>query len=253
MLFGKKKKTSDADAEKMLEEARRELDKAREQARRMVEAAKASSEFIFAELEKAKKQKDKENLAQTLEETRKAIRAHLKENSDEIDPVFKTEMGDYKLPRALKQGDGVIVVDLNKKGEVVSAPDNRGNVMVKVGNATMKISSSRLMLIDGKTVVCKEKEKKTTISFYKERAVESFAPQLDLRGKYGDEACEMVDKYIDDALRVGVKTIRIVHGKGTGVLRRRITEYLKTDKRVLSVRIGEWGEGDTGVSIAELR
>jgi DNA mismatch repair protein MutS2 len=83
--------------------------------------------------------------------------------------------------------------------------------------------------------------------------VESFAPQLDLRGKYGDEACEMVDKYIDDALRVGVKTIRIVHGKGTGVLRRRITEYLKTDKRVLSVRIGEWGEGDTGVSIAELR
>ncbi len=248
-----KKKTSDADAEKMLEEARHELDKAREQARRMVEAARASSEFIFAELEKAKKQKDKENLAQTLEETRRAIRAHIKENSDEIDPVFKTEMGDYKLPRPLKTGDGVIVVDLNKKGEVVSAPDNRGNVMVKVGNATMKISSSRLMLIDGKTVVCKEKEKKTTISFYKERAVESFAPQLDLRGKYGDEACEMVDKYIDDALRVGVKTIRIVHGKGTGVLRRRVTEYLKTDKRVLSVRIGEWGEGDTGVSIAELR
>ena len=87
----------------------------------------------------------------------------------------------------------------------------------------------------------------------KHQLTEPFAPQLDLRGKYGDEACEMVDKYIDDALRVGVKTIRIVHGKGTGVLRRRITEYLKTDKRVLSVRIGEWGEGDTGVSIAELR
>lgn len=248
-----KKKVSDEAAERALEEARKELDKAREQARRMVEAAKASSEFIFAELEKAKKQKDKENLAQTLEETRKAIRAHLKENSDEIDPVFKTEMGDYKLPRPLKQGDAVIVVDLNKKGEVISAPDNRGNVMVKVGNATMKLSSSRLMLIDGKTVVCKEKDKKKTISFYKERAVESFAPQLDLRGKYGDEACEMVDKYIDDALRTGVKTIRIVHGKGTGVLRRRVTEYLKNDTRVLSVRIGEWGEGDTGVSIAELR
>lgn len=248
-----KKKVSDEAAERALEEARKELDKAREQARRMVEAAKASSEFIFAELEKAKKQKDKENLAQTLEETRKAIRAHLKENSDEIDPVFKTEMGDYKLPRPLKQGDAVIVVDLNKKGEVISAPDNRGNVMVKVGNATMKLSSSRLMLIDGKTVVCKEKDKKKTISFYKERAVESFAPQLDLRGKYGDEACEMVDKYIDDALRAGVKTIRIVHGKGTGVLRRRVTEYLKNDTRVLSVRIGEWGEGDTGVSIAELR
>ncbi len=248
-----KKSETDAEAEKKLAEAQKELEKAREQARRMVEAAKATSEFIFAELEKAKKQKEKENLAETLEETRKAIRAHLKDNTDEIDPVFKTEMGDYTLPRELRVGDGVIVVDLNKKGEVTSAPDKKGNVMVRVGNATMKMNSSRLMLIDGKTVVCKEKEKKKTISLYQERAVTSFAPQLDLRGKYGDEACEMVDKYIDDALRVGVKTIRIVHGKGTGVLRRRVTEYLKNDTRVLSVRIGEWGEGDTGVSIAELR
>ena len=247
----KKKTESDAEAERKLEEARKELDRAREQARRMVEAAKASSEFIFAELEKAKKQKDKENLAETLEETRKAIKAHLKDNTDEIDPVFKAEMGDYKLPRELRVGDGVIVVDLNKKGEVASLPDKKGNVMVKVGNVSMKLSSDRLMLIDGKTVVVKEKKK--TVSFYQERAVTSFAPQLDLRGKYGDEACEMVDKYIDDALRVGVKTIRIVHGKGTGVLRRRVTEFLKTDTRVLSVRIGEWGEGDTGVSIAELR
>ena len=246
-----KKRESDAESERLLAEAHKELEKAREQARRMVEAAKATSEFIFAELEKAKKQKDKENLAQTLDETRKAIRAHLKENTDEIDPVFKTEMGDYKLPRALRVGDGVIVVDLNKKGEVATLPDKKGNVMVKVGNATMKISCDRLMLIDGKTVVFKEKKK--TISLYQERAVESFAPQLDLRGKYGDEACEMVDKYIDDALRVGVKTIRIVHGKGTGVLRRRVTEFLRTDKRVQSVRIGEWGEGDTGVSIAELK
>jgi DNA mismatch repair protein MutS2 len=248
-----KKSESEAAAEKKLAEAQRELENAREQARRMVEAAKATSEFIFAELEKAKKQKEKENLAETLEETRKAIRAHLKDNTDEIDPVFKTEMGDYKLPRELRVGDGVIVVDLNKKGDVVTAPDKKGNVMVKVGNATMKIKSERLMLIDGKTVICKEKEKKQTVSLYRERAVTSFAPQLDLRGKYGDEACEMVDKYIDDALRAGVKTIRIVHGKGTGVLRRRVTEYLKTDTRVLSVRIGEWGEGDTGVSIAELR
>ncbi len=248
-----KKSEADAEVEKKLAEAQKELEKAREQARRMVEAAKATSEFIFAELEKAKKQKEKENLAETLEETRKAIRAHLKDNTDEIDPVFKTEMGDYTLPRELRVGDGVIVVDLNKKGEVTTPPDKKGNVMVRVGNATMKMNSSRLMLIDGKTVICKEKEKKKTISLYQERAVTSFAPQLDLRGKYGDEACEMVDKYIDDALRVGVKTIRIVHGKGTGVLRRRVTEYLKSDTRVLSVRIGEWGEGDTGVSIAELR
>ncbi|MGN1094969.1 MAG: endonuclease MutS2 [Eubacteriales bacterium] len=246
-----KKKETDAQTEKALAEANRELEKAREQARRMVEAAKASSEFIFAELEKVKKQKDKENLSETLEEARKAIRAHIKDNSDEIDPVFKTEMGDYKLPRPLIQGDEVIVVDLNKKGSVVSAPDSRDNVMVKVGNATMKLPCARLMLIDGKNVICKEKKKKAAV--YKQSAVSSFSPQLDLRGKYGDEACEMTDKYIDDALRAGVKTIRIVHGKGTGVLRKRITEYLKNDSRVASVRQGEWGEGDTGVAIAELK
>ena len=154
-----KRSESEAAAEKKLAEAQKELENAREQARRMVEAAKATSEFIFAELEKAKKQKEKENLAQTLEETRKAIRAHLKDNTDEIDPVFKTEMGDYKLPRELRVGDGVIVVDLNKKGEVTAPPDRKGNVMVKLGTVTMKISSDRLMLIDGKTVIFKEKER----------------------------------------------------------------------------------------------
>lgn len=242
---------SDRETEKMRLDAARELEKAREQARRMVEAAKASSEFIFAELEKAKKHKDKDDLGKTLEEARRVIRAHIKDNSDEIDPVFKADMGDYKLPRALRAGDEVIVADLNKKGSVVSATDSRGNVMVKVGNATMKLSSSRLMLIDGKTVVLNEKKK--TVSNYRERAVTLFAPQLDLRGKYGDEACELVDKYIDDALRAGVKTLRIVHGKGTGVLRKRVTEYLKNDPRIASVRQGEWGEGDTGVAIAELK
>ena len=235
------KKISDEQTRKMHEDAVRELEKAREQARRMVEAAKASSEFIFAELEKAKKHKDKEDLGKTLEEARKVIRAHIKENGDEIDPVFKTDMGDYKLPRPLKNGDDVIVADLNKKGSVVSTPDSRGNVMVKVGNATMKISSSRLMLIDGKNVILNEK-KKPAANNYQTRAVTSFSPQLDLRGKYGDEACEMVDKYIDDALRAGVKTIRIVHGKGTGVLRR-LQGRLRTHRRMGRGRHGRLHSG----------
>jgi DNA mismatch repair protein MutS2 len=145
-----KKSVSDAEAEKKLAEAQRELEKAREQARRMVEAAKATSEFIFAELEKAKKQKEKENLAQTLEETRKAIRAHLKDNSDEIDPVIKTDISDYKLPRELRVGDGVIVPDLNKQGEVVTAPDKKGNVTVRLGNMTMKIRKGAAPLAVGR-------------------------------------------------------------------------------------------------------
>ncbi len=248
-----KKLSSDEEAEKKRTEAARALERAQEEARRIVEAAKASSEFIFAELEKVKKQKDKENLGEHLEEARRVIRAHIKDNSDSIDPVFKADMGDYKLPRPLRAGDDVIVADLNKKGSVVSAPDSRGNVMVKVGNATMKLKQDRLMLIDGENIILKEKKAPASANGYRSRAVDSFSPQLDLRGKYGDEACELVDKYIDDALRAGVRTIRIVHGKGTGVLRKRVTEFLKEDSRVASVRIGEWGEGDTGVSIAELK
>jgi DNA mismatch repair protein MutS2 len=110
------------------------------------------------------------------------------------------------------------------------------------------------MLIDGVKVTFTDKSgKKTSAKSASERVIQAFNPEIDLRGNYGDDACFILDKYIDDAKRAGVKTLRIIHGKGTGALRKAVTDFLRRDSRVASVRCGTFGEGDTGVAIAELK
>ena len=235
-------------------DAERELEKARATAVRMVESAKVSSEFIFAELEKVKKERESENLAKALDTARRDIKLHLKANSDNLDPIEPKTVEGYELPRPLKKGDEVILVNIGQKGVLLGDPDKSGNVQVQAGVIKTKTNIKNLMLIDGVKVTFTDKSgKKMPAKSAGDRVIAEFDPELDLRGQYGDDACFMLDKYIDDAKRAGVKTLRIIHGKGTGALRKAVTDFLRRDSRVASVRIGSVGEGDTGVSIAELK
>ena len=235
-------------------EAEKELEKARATAVRMVESAKLSSEFIFAELEKVKKERESENLARSLEAAKRDIKLHLKANSDNLDPVDPKTVENYELPRPLKKGDEVILVSIGQKGVLLGDPDKSGNVQVQAGIIKTKTNIKNLMLIDGVKVTFTDKNgKKDSAKKAAERVIAEFNPEIDLRGEYGDDACFMLDKYIDDAKRAGVKTLRIIHGKGTGALRKAVSDFLRRDSRVASVRIGSVGEGDTGVSIAELK
>ena len=235
-------------------EAEKELEKARATAVRMVESAKLSSEFIFAELEKVKKERESENLAKSLEAAKRDIKLHLKNNSDNLDPVDPKTVENYELPRPLKKGDEVILVSIGQKGVLLGDPDKSGNVQVQAGIIKTKTNIKNLMLIDGVKVTFTDKNgKKDSAKKAAERVIAEFNPEIDLRGEYGDDACFMLDKYIDDAKRAGVKTLRIIHGKGTGALRKAVSDFLRRDSRVASVRIGSVGEGDTGVSIAELK
>ena len=235
-------------------EAEKELEKARATAVRMVESAKLSSEFIFAELEKVKKERESENLARSLEAAKRDIKLHLKNNSDNLDPVDPKTVENYELPRPLKKGDEVILVSIGQKGVLLGDPDKSGNVQVQAGIIKTKTNIKNLMLIDGVKVTFTDKNgKKDSAKKAAERVIAEFNPEIDLRGEYGDDACFMLDKYIDDAKRAGVKTLRIIHGKGTGALRKAVSDFLRRDSRVASVRIGSVGEGDTGVSIAELK
>ncbi|MBQ0124994.1 MAG: Smr/MutS family protein, partial [Clostridiales bacterium] len=177
---------------------------------------------------------------------------HLKENSDILDPVIKPDTDGYKLPRELKKGDGVIIIALNKSAVVTDVDDK--SVTVLSGNISMKLKPDALMLIDGETVVSREKPKKKPVSqAAQDKTFTSLSGEIDLRGEYGDDACFMLDKFIDEAKMHGLNEIRIIHGKGTGALRKAITSFLKADSRVKSSRIGGIGEGDTGVTIAELK
>ncbi|MBR0235718.1 MAG: endonuclease MutS2 [Clostridia bacterium] len=240
----------DAIVSKKEADAEKELEKARATAVRMVEGAKASSEFIFAELEKVKKARESERLADELAKAKREIKVHLKGKSDVLDPVENHKIEGYVLPRALKVGDEVIVISINQKG-TVTATDGK-NVTVLAGSMTMKLKPDALMLIDGETVTYREREKKKTYSGA-EREIRTTPSEIDLRGQYGDDACLALDKYIDDAKMAGLNEVRIIHGKGTGALRKAITEFLRHDSRIKSLRLGGLGEGDTGVSIAELK
>lgn len=228
----------------------KELEKARANAVRIVESARATSSFVMNELEKVKKKRDSELLAQSMEATKEAIRKRLKDSEDEVNPVIERTGEGYVLPRKLKEGDSVYLFDINKDAVVVSVSDKSDQVTVKIGNMTMRTELKNLKLNDGKqNHGTKAKPSKEAVL----HTISSFSPEIDLRGMTCDDAWFAVDKYLDDAMRAHLTTVTLIHGKGTGALRTYLTQMLKKDKRVKSSRPGAYGEGDYGVTVVEIK
>ena len=131
---------------------------------------------------------------------------------------------------------------------MLSDPD-RGSVMVQAGVFRTKTKVDNLRLVE-KTV---QKEKKPKASTTRAHVSHDFRDEVDLRGMTGDEAWFVVDKYFDTAIVMGFHTVRLIHGKGTGMLKQALWKYLKNDKRIANFRIGQYGEGDGGVTVVELK
>ncbi len=246
------KKEADEKIARDLARAEKEVQHAHEQAVRIVESAKASERFILEQMETLQKQRESENLKEHIAKTRQNIRLYLRENASDIDPVNETVVQDYELPRPLKVGDQVILVNINKAGVVTAAPDKNGDVMVKAGMLKTKTNVKNLMLVDGKTVKLTEKKPKQTGNVQL-AVTKNFHTELDIRGQTGDDGWFMVDKYLDDAQLAHAKSVTIIHGKGTGALRKALWTELKRDGRVKSFRAGAIGEGDMGVTVVELK
>ncbi|MBO5648679.1 MAG: endonuclease MutS2 [Clostridia bacterium] len=247
---------ADAEIKKNRENAERELERARAQAANIVASAKASSEYIFAQIEELKRKKESENLARELDEARRRIRVNLKESDAFIDPIVKRDAEGYRLPRPLKVGDSVILVNLDMQGKVTALADRDGMIAVQAGVIKTKVRESELMLVDGKQVQIKENPrtpKMATQKSVRAAVVREFRPELDLRGEYTDDAWLKTDKYLDDAALAGIKSVTLIHGKGTGALRKVLWEKLKKDARVRSYRAGAYGEGDYGVTVVDLK
>jgi DNA mismatch repair protein MutS2 len=238
---------------KRIEESERELQKAQQKAANMIASAKASSDFIFEQMDKLKKAKDSERFGDELQATRRAVREHLRENSEKYDPVEKKRDENYVLPRKLKKGDEVIIMTLGSSATLLEDPDKSGNVRVQAGilQTRVKIKDLKLKEDDGITVQSGEKKMKT--STYTVSRSSSFRDEIDLRGMTGDEAWLAVDKYFDEAVMAGFKKVRLIHGKGTGALKAALWKFLKGDRRISSFRIGQFGEGDGGVTVVELK
>ena len=245
-----------SDAEKEIKsrffEVERQIERNRREAQQMLDSARASSDFIFAQLEKAKKAEAEKRLTEELDEARRAVRRTIREGSEKIDPVQEKKDEKYVLPRDLKCGDKVYIVNIDKEGILLETPDKSGSVLVQAGILKTRTKLSNLQLIEEKPQIISGKQKKNASDFHA-KVNRDFRDEIDLRGMLGDEGWLAVDKYIDEALIANFGRVRLIHGKGTGALKNALWQHLKHDRRVASFRLGAYGEGDGGVTIVELK
>ncbi len=234
-------------------EAEREYEKAQAKAIQIIEGAKLTSDFVLEQLEEVKRERDSEALGERLETARREIRRRLRDARDDASPVREVTDEDYVLPRPLKKGDEVLIINIGKRGILTADPDPDGNVTVKAGIINTKTNIKNLKLIEEGVTFTDAERKTHTAAQYREAVVKSFSPTLDLRGQNGEDGWHFTDKYLDDAKVAGVHSVMLIHGKGTGALKRALWDQLKKDPRVKSYRLGAYGEGDGGVTVVELK
>ena len=155
-------------------------------------------------------------------------------------------------PEQLKKGDAVRIVSMGLKGTVSSLPDAKGNLFVQCGIMRTSTNIKDLVRIEEATITTPTMSKTNTGKLRMSKSF-SVSPEINLLGKTVDEALAALDKYLDDAYLAHLENVRVVHGKGTGALRKAIQQHLKRIKYVKSFRQGEYGEGDAGVTIVEFK
>lgn len=189
-----------------------------------------------------------------MEKQRNKVREQISKKDEKLTLKSASNSSKGKLkPNQLKIGDAVKVLSLNAKGTVSSKPDQKGNLFVQCGIIRSKVHISDLVMIqeeDIKTPVLSRSSSSGKVSMNKSAHI---SPELNLLGKTVDEALSVLDKYLDDAYVSHLPTVRIVHGKGTGALRNAVHSHLKRQKYVDSFRLGEFGEGDAGVTIVTFK
>ncbi len=235
---------------KLLEqEKEREIQQAREQARKIVEDVRARSQQLIEELDELRKQKEREEFSSKTFQAKAGLKGKITKLYDLANPVTERKNSHYVLPRPLKKGDTVLIFDIDKKGTVLQEVDKSGNVLVQAGIIKSRVPIVNLRLLDEKPVRFQGKTTRTVRS----KAERQVSSELDLRGETVEEALMDLDMFIDNALLSGIHQLNIIHGKGTGTLRKAVQEHLKHHPSIRTYRLGVYGEGESGVTIAELK
>lgn len=222
--------------------------KSRREAEQILADARNTAERVFAELDEMKKQLNEEDDAQRINEARNELRRKLNAAGDKLNPVFKTEDNRVSA-REIRAGDVVEIKSMGMKAEVVYVSQDRV-LTLKAGMMTVSAKENEVLLLEG--VKIKPPKKQTSSGCVTLRAAPVHA-ELDLRGMECIEAVATAEQYIDSAVMAKLSPIRIIHGKGTGALRTAIHQMLKRNKSVKSFRLGVFGEGESGVTIVELK
>ena len=188
-----------------------------------------------------------------MEKERTRLRGKMDKAAQKMSEQKKASVPNHNVPKKLRIGDSVKVISMNLKGTVHSLPNAKGDLYVQMGILRSLVNINDLILLEEDAAPGTKKFQKTSAGKIKMSKSASVSTEINLIGKTTDEAIPLLDKYLDDAYLAHLPSVRIVHGKGTGALRNAVQAHLKRLKYVKSFHLGEFGEGDAGVTIAEFK
>ncbi|NMA34511.1 MAG: endonuclease MutS2 [Clostridiaceae bacterium] len=245
----KLKKELEEQKHKLSSQKERFLREAREEARKILLDARKDADDVLEEMKQAAKLQDEKERRRAAEEAKSKLRGSIGKIEGSLAESLFQRKGFIKAPENLKPGDSVLILNLNRKGTVITPPDKDGEAVIQAGIMKINVHVTNLKLVDEQSY---EIERSGTAAIGMSKAM-SISPRTDIRGMNVEEAIMALGKYLDDAAMSGLSEVTVVHGKGTGVLRSGVHQYLKTNHHVKSFRLGQYGEGETGVTIVTLK
>ena len=242
------KQKLEAKQEKIDQAKEKILRQANEEAREILQNAKELADETIRVFQKA----EAGISIKDLEKSRQKVRDKISEKNEKL--TLKNDKPTHKVlkPTQIKPGDSVKVVSMGLKGTVSSLPDKNGNLFVQCGIIRSKVSLNDLVLIEEETINTGKMQRSSSGKLKMSKSY-SISTEINLLGRTVDEALSELDKYLDDAYLTHLPSVRVVHGKGTGALRNAVHNYLRKNRVVKSYRLGEYGEGDAGVTIVEFK
>jgi len=218
---------------------------AKEEAGELVRQAKREADAIIEELKAALKKDNKQQ--QDIEKARQGFHRI----SGKLEKSRKVQRSGSGLTAdQIKLGQTVQMTKIRQKGQVLKLPNSTGEVLVQAGIMKVMVPLAELKLAHEEKIISPKYSREANIGLQK---AENIRSEIDLRGMLVEEGTEVLDKFLDDAVLSGIGLIWVIHGKGTGAMRAGIQDFLRGHPHVLSFRIGEYGEGDSGVTVVELK
>lgn len=243
------KATRKAQADEIRASREKTMQKAREDAAALINRARVEAERMLSELEALKKSGD--SVEERIRRARAEVKGGIARMHEAADPVEEAEHngGGFKAP--LKKGDKVLMTDIKKEATVLE-DEKDGTVLIMAGIVKTRVSVKKLAPVDkSKGTVAKTRTVKRPTGI--DTNVRTVQSEIDIRGYTGDEAALELDRFIDNSIMGGLNTVWIIHGKGTGALKKAVHAYLRTNRSVKDFRFGVYGEGEDGVTVVTLK
>ena len=227
------------------------LDGAREEAREILAEARAVSNTVFHELDQMKKKQKEGQDWQNVNQQRSALRQRINQ-ADEKFHARSLPQEEEEPTRPAQVGDTVELKRMGTRAQVLQV-NKDGSLQLQAGILKISAKQTEVRVVDAPKHNAQKQMRRMVRRVQSQMRASGARPELDIRGMTGDEGVAMVDRFLDDAVMAHLTTVTIIHGKGTGALRQAVQQHLKTCKYVKGFRLGRYGEGETGVTIVELK